>query len=81
MLPPPTGRLSARWSEFLTSPLYDLAPVGYDAGRGPNGRLRVRVLQLSRCAPVTFQLCKPGETRVTVTRGGVIGRDATFQCT
>jgi hypothetical protein len=35
MLRPPTGPLSARWSEFLSSPLHDLAPLGYDAGRVP----------------------------------------------
>jgi hypothetical protein len=43
MLRPPTVPLSASWSEFLSSLLRDLAPLGYDAGRGPYGQLTVRV--------------------------------------
>ena len=45
MLRPPTGPLSARRSEFLSSPLHYLAPWG-TTGRGPNGHLTVRVLRL-----------------------------------
>jgi hypothetical protein len=47
MLRLPTGPLSARWPEFPSSLPHDLAPLGYDAGRGPNGQLTVRVFAVN----------------------------------
>jgi hypothetical protein len=56
MLRLPTGPLSARWSEFLSSLRHDLAPLGYDAGQGPNGQLTVRVFAVKPLRASDFPL-------------------------
>jgi hypothetical protein len=80
MLRRPTGPLSARWSEFLSSLLYDLAPLGYDAGRGPNGQLAVRVLAAKPLRVTDFPRCANQGTSVTVTKAHAIDHMYQIDC-